>query len=152
MRAKASIPAWAKLAIGVVVVTALGALLAVAPWQPRDSLCTALVENIETVARTGVWRTSDLFHVEVGATRPRETRVVRGDFSGSWAVDQIRGCLGVEWTENHNIATAAAQGESWVFVRAGGPMVIYTQSIRQPNTSLRTELEARVVIEPIETD
>jgi hypothetical protein len=146
MRAKVSIRALAETtAIAVLTV----ALSACSPGQASDeTLCRPLRDNIDAVAASGVGRVSDTFHMDVGVTRGSEVRVVRGDFAGSWTIEQIRGCLGPEWVETHDIARGAGRGEAWVFVRNGGPMLIYTQEHRQSDGSSQRELDARVMIDP----
>jgi hypothetical protein len=146
MRARALIRAWAKTT--AIAVTAV-ALSACSPGQASDeTLCRPLRDNIDAVAANGVRRVSDTFHVEVGVTRGPEVRVDRGDFAGSWTIEQIRACLGPEWVETHDIASGAGRGEAWVFVRAGGPMLIYMQEHRQSDGTSQRELDVRVMIEP----
>lgn len=135
----------AKLALGALVASAtVAATLALSACSSRQALCAPLHENITLVANGEQARSSDSYSMHVGRRRAH-AEITRGDFRGSWSVEQIRDCLGPEWTETHSVVDGAARGESWVFARSGFPMVMYVQT----HNARARDLEARVVIEPL---
>ena len=132
MRAKASIPAWAKYAIALAIVAGAFALFMAAPWRrPSGEMCTSLRANIEIV-RTGRQsrRVSDTFifeNVEDGARVPT-IAIERGDFQSNLTLPELRSCLGRGWVEVHAQTLGVDIGDGWVFVRAGEPRVLLVQS------------------------
>lgn len=103
--------------------------------------CAALRANVDMVLRgDAVARASDTFVLEGRGRRSRLT-VQRGDFSGALSIDELRACLGPQWTETHAGAQAARRGDAWVFVRPGWPMILYVEG------RSRRRLETRILIE-----
>jgi hypothetical protein len=135
MRARASIPAWAKVSLAVAGVITVLALLTFPMWQSRYDECAALRENVDAV-RTEVasQRVSDVW---VQAHRlekygRRETMIVaeHGDFRGYLSRFTLRSCLGPEWTEGLSTRVETTWvDEAWYFRRDGWPTVVYLVGI-----------------------
>jgi hypothetical protein len=145
MRAKASIPAWAKLlAISAAAVVVI-ALLVAAPWRSEEGeACAELRENVGLV-QSGAERRRVSRGLVFAETRRFgiSARMTDGDFSPPPTIDEVRTCLGPDWTETHVAAQAQAYGDAWVFSRPGAPLVMYVQS----RTERYGRVEMKIIVE-----
>jgi len=145
MHAKASIPAWVKLAAVSAGVVAVVALLIAEPWRGVPSgACAELLENIELV-RSGreARRISNALTFENRLAAAPSVSRRDGDFAGAISLDGIRECLGPAWTETHASAQYRSYGDAWVFSRAGEPLVLYVQS----RSDQYRRVEMKIIIE-----
>jgi hypothetical protein len=131
MRARASIPAWAKYAVAYAIVAGALVLFIAAPWRRLGGeICAPLRENLEIV-RSGhpSRRVSDTFVYESDeGRRPPTMTIERGDFQSNLTLVELRSCLGAGWFEVHARAQGEDTGDAWVFVRSGAPRVLLVQA------------------------
>lgn len=134
MRAKASIPAWGRVALACLGAIMVVALITAPAWRPRIDTCASLRDNVEAVRSASVThRVSDTWirHERREKYGWSQSRFVeeRGDFHEYLTQYAVRTCLGGEWTEGHSYPQRSWVREEWTYSRVGWPEVHYRVGI-----------------------
>lgn len=149
MRAKASIPAWAKQPLVWLGAAAIVLLLSAPLFQPSvDRQCAPLLEQVEAV-RTGVAgaRVSDTWETrgrrEKYGWRMMSVVVERGDFRARYSRLSTRACLGPDWIESRDETLQPGWViEAWRYERPDWPIVVFREGVNQ-GRQRQIEIQAR---------
>lgn len=136
MRARVSIPAWGKYALGALGIAFVVAALTQSLWrQPNFDYCAELHVQIERVRNgevTGLAGSVWLARLSSDA-RGYKRHVFqewRGDFLGRLSRETLADCLGADWIQ----ASVDPRGAPWVqhswrFSEGDAPFVTYSEGV-----------------------
>lgn len=152
MRAKASIPAWAKATLAVATVSAIFAALVGVVWFSSDvQTCGPLRENVALVQRgVSQRRVSDTIRSEWNDASGIAVIFEAADFRGPATTDQVASCLGPDWRRYENVPYHGleATSDATIFLRSGWPVVLHLRS----RTDLLGRVKTQIRVEQLEPE
>jgi hypothetical protein len=138
MRAKASIPVWARLALTAVLVAAAAAC--------APSPCATLIHQAERV-RAGQARTLESDRWRVEYMRPtgqtlHASRLRTGHFRGNMRTRDVGECLGAEWRGDAEAAPRPGwSSPATVFRRDGWPDIVSFEDVEGEAVTMQVLIE-----------